>query len=912
MAESLGIGLVFKAIDKGLFKDLDKLASKIGVVKKASDGLQDAFSKLGRTKVEAQVSGVSSPAAAAPVAPTTGLAGVTAGANKAGSALQKMLSPLRLMTGGAILGGIGALQSALTGTGEVSQFTKDFDFLSQKMASVFNPAQIAAFQAQLKKGTLLGVSVQESTTIAEAFNSFGLNMTKATSSVGTVQRLVGRLGMDAQAVASSFAAAESSLGFQGRDLEQITNQVIAQGKAYGFVDNIKILPDLLNNAASNSARLGVVSAKTNKKVINDLAGLTARFRKMNLSQTEAVSASGKFNDQITDMRLSVERMRVGLEPLDDKIFGLTASLAEVGMGGQEAFDLLASGDMGAIEEKLRGIASGLSGDSLVRFREQLVDAFGRDFASSVTTFGKQTADAAEDAGKKLEKLDVNSALQEEVKLRENTFRMSEKTLEAAKQIARYQVEIANKQTTVQKNYQLAEFFQKTAEEIAKNDSLLGKVLTNLNNINTNGVYGLLTSLGFSAKAATKLAGTLELIKEYAGPLGKSFGLFGVLGGVLALAGKSVWNLGKGIGWVGKQFGKILPEGKSVGKVFTGLSDDMVSAGKNAKTMFPRLGSALSKLAGFVPRALGPIAGLGASIVQGVEEAKKSPGIANFVKGFLFGPSLKGAGLGQILVDMIGQSMKFAAFGSWAGPLGMGIGAAFGATLSIVKAAVENNWINTIIESVGALGYRLGNKLGEAVGYAAGWVVDKGSKALQSVGEKISSVVSSAVSIDWGKILTFDNLADQSKKLFTFLKDMAKGFVDVLMSPFDAIGAFFVGAGGGGFDGIKSGFKAYSEAAKAKVSAPEPAAPPVQARVTANQPGAPGASAAGATMEPAGKESASLLGENFGIRDVVQSLLDKIDKLADRPLQVKIDGDLGKFLKVIEADGAAAMARRGAG
>lgn len=916
MAEALGIGLVFKSIDKGLFKDLDRLASKIGVVKKASEGLQSTFDKLGKTSVQAKVASVS-PAAQAANPATGNLGGVAAGAGKATGALNGMLSPLKLMAGGGILAGVGALQSALTGMGEVSQFTKDFDFLSQKMASVFDAKRVAAFQAQLKKGSLLGVSIAESTTIAEAFNQFGLDLTKSSSSLGTVQKLVGRLGMDAGTVANAFAGAESSLRFQKGDLEDLTNQVIAQGKAYGFVDNIKILPELLNNAAANSARLGVVSAKTNKKVINDLAGLTARFRKMNLSQTEAVSAAGKFNDQITDLRISVERMKVGLDPLDDKIFNLTASLAEYGVEGQEAFDLLASGDPGKIAEKLNSVASGLSGDALKRFYFQISDTFGEQYAQSITSFGKQTAAAADAAGKKLEKLDINDALNQEVKLRENTFTISEKTLEASRQLVQTTVEMANKLTTVTKNYKLAEQFQKTAAAIETQDSLLGKVLKTLNNINTNGVYGLLTSLGLSADAAAKLSAGLELAQKFLiGPFGKIVGMLGIFTGALSLAGGLILKAGKAVGWVGKQFGKLLPAPKSLSTLLTEAVEGVSSLGARVKNLTPKFADMFGKVFKLGARALGPLFGIADSITDGLRSAKESPGAVNFLKGFLFGPSVKNAGFGQMLVDIVGQSLKGAAYGAWFGPIGAGIGAAIGATVSIVKAAVEMDWINTMLESIGTFGYRLGNKLGEAVGYAAGWVVSKGGKLLTGIGEKISGIFSDAIAIDWTKILTLDNLKTQLSAFGDYLLNFAKQFVNLITSPGQAIANFLQGVIGGGFDGIKSGYQNFNDDQKAiqgNVKNLSATVRTVPGLAVANQPGAPGASAQGSNNSPASKDDSSFPGsEMFSMKEVVQKLLDKIDKLADRPLQVKIEGDLGKFLRAVDSEGSSQMARRGAG
>lgn len=845
----LGLGVIFRAVDDGFTKNIDKATKK---AKKAQKILNDVGSvKIPDTTPKFSMSKERKQPYSYPIEGFKGK--VPRGAPKASDlekplAQQKALSALikNNITGAFSLGKALAIfanpfEKLLSGTGKVSDLAVQLDKVQTKMGIVYGAEQAKKFNAELINSVRnFGMTADQVGDVANKLNQWGVPIERSNKLLPTMSKLIGVMGMDAGTVADMFGTTTQRLGMSVEGSKQLVEEMYSLGRAQGFVDFLEDLPGVVQSVYASFNKLGMYNTKAAKATVQQTMALSAMYRKMGIDQKAAVEAAKKVQQAATQMTTDIRRMQVGLDPENfEGMIDVASEMSRVaGMGFEDTLDLMKKGPE-EVQKKMMDISKSLSGDDLFRFSEVMRKQFGDEFAMALRD--PNAAKAAKEAGKVVGKSgkEASKQMEDAVSVQSETFENQQKLLETNIQLVQALGELSGKAGIIAGWQAQIQGLQKMQDALLPFTELFAK----------------LQAAGFSA----------------------FFPLAGVLGGVI----KSLEVLGSLIGYMPRIFSKMWDSLKVLTKVFTDFGTGIVNTAKSIGSKFLKLGNVFKIFGKMGAKALGPI-GAAFGFIQDGMDAVKEKSFSAKAGTLLFGKNpekdIKSASIAAGL-----QAAKWAAVGATVGSfipgLGTLVGGLVGAGLGAASSFIKTYW-DDIVKSTSGL---------------VKWISDSWTSIWSGIKNTFSS------GVDWIKN-AFNGTVDVLGKLFKSIGSLAGNVWDGLKSGFssaiDWIKSTFMSAVKWIGDVLKSipGISTLMNKASGMFSSNQPstAITPIQA-----QEEAPKISRV-ASYEPKFKEKDT----GNTLDDVVKALVDLRDMIRSlstepKPIQVVLEGDAKKLFKVVQ-------------
>jgi len=353
MAITLGLGVVFESMDKGLEKDLtninkklkeakqnideftkaqnensDKQSKSAKDFKRVSDGIEssqeaiDSYTKSVSENTEAleDHSGeidklIKKTGALGKEQEETSKKSKSLGdsVRSFGSSFSSASNNVNKFLTGTIVNTFKDIRTLTSGDTGFSTLAKDMDSLSTKMGRVFDLKTVSKFNAQVKSGMLdFGVTVEQSSKMASAYSQFGLSSNQLLGSMPKISKLVGGLGLDAEKTAEYFGKSAAMFGSSADESMSLVENINQLGTSFGFLDMAEKVPDMFEQATENAMRFGVTSKKAIDKSTMSIAKQAAAFHSMGLSSSKAMQAAVDVSSKAADLREDFERMTLGL------------------------------------------------------------------------------------------------------------------------------------------------------------------------------------------------------------------------------------------------------------------------------------------------------------------------------------------------------------------------------------------------------------------------------------------------------------------------------------------------------------------------------------------------------------------------------------------------------------------------
>lgn len=504
----LGFGILFQAEDKGFIKSLDKSG-------KAALNLNDDLDKLDKTANGKDKSGK-------------------------GGIFGKMKAGVDTF-GVASLANFGMkLKDLMLGAGEDTiQFTHTIDNLQQRLGQVFDEKRAGQISASLK-GVFknFGVGAEQVDAIANSMLSFGRSADEISGVMPMIGRMVGQLGMNAEAVASMFGQGMGYLRASGDEMSNLVKETALFEKKWEIPGLIEQLPDLFAAAAGNAAQFGKVSSKSVMSTVGSMTALTAAYVKMGKGTREATTMAISFSGKLTSMKRSITDMAAGLDPLDDSMNQLIGVMGMMGKTGSESFDMIMRGadNPDAFRKQLSAMYSGLADDQKAIVGAHLRRVFGEDEVNAIVAYGgdlNKASAAAEKKGKKL-----GTASDEFEKLSgamTNTLEHQKQLTANAQSYARAMTSLLEKENIVASLNNQRKAWLGIANEISNSDSALGFFLRKIGLLKESGLGGIFPGAEWMGFAAPVMFFVSSLITS----LGMLTGAFEALGGAVRFFGKFI-------------------------------------------------------------------------------------------------------------------------------------------------------------------------------------------------------------------------------------------------------------------------------------------------------------------------------------------------------------------------------------
>ena len=486
------------------------------------------------------------------------------------------------------------LKKLIFGTGEIQKTTKEIDSLRARMTQVFDAKQANQFRfAITDMMNQFGVTGEQASTIAETMTQFSVPIGQIQESLPEIGQLVGVLNMDAKSTAEMFARSSKQLRIMPKDMMGVVKKVNAMGAAFGILDFTQDLPEIVDGVSDSLLKLGRMNKTNAMQAIESTAKIKAQFQAMGMGSSQATQAAVGFQTKMTDMTHSIQRMRVGLDPLNEdwRSFANTISVA-TGKGFDEAARLMDQGvtDSAATMGELIEIGRMLPKDDANRFKFQLMDIFG--------DAGKAIAQAIESplkldealalAVENTKKIDPEEQLKKQLKAQQNTFEHQTRLLEVNKELVDVERELAAKGPIIKSLRDQTDGFRKVQSAIQDANSKLGKMIITMTMFEKGGLAAVAAFMEWD-----KISGVIERLA----PFFASTGPFAV---GLAFVGAAIGTVVSGVA----KFTTLLwGLGKNGVKVFAFLGKEIGLFASHIPSMIKTMGPMVLKL-GLMVAALG--------------------------------------------------------------------------------------------------------------------------------------------------------------------------------------------------------------------------------------------------------------------------------------------------------------------
>lgn len=818
-----------------------------------------------------------------------------------------VIGGLTKMVSGSFLANSAPIASFLTGSQDIPQYTKDWDQLGAVMGRVFDKKQVSDFmQVNLQNLSSFGVGAQDANQMASAMLDFGISAHDMSEVLPTMGALVGVMGINAQTVATMFGHAQTALKIMPNDMNNLVKKSLLLGNSYGLPHFVEQMPALIENVTQNMNKMGDVNEKSAQKSIFSLMRLNAMFQKTGLAPQEATAATGQLNNSLNDMERSIKRMNVGLDPLNDNIFELSAELSRVtGKGASETMAMITDGakDQVGYVNQLIDIYGGLDEKSRFRFKEVIRSTQG-DATANLLSLGKTVQDASQLADLKSKGKDPNSNFDATLDREKQTYDFKTKQLEASRELLKVEAQLAIKpamlKTLSDQSAQVLYF----AKAVSDSSSALGEMLRAGEALKTGGISTLQNLYGFDGKLAAQMSEnavqTEGFVKALLGLTGAAEGVFGaVVAGLFRIGG--MFSLLRGMKGLGGG-------GGGGGGLFNTISGSI----SGILSKLPKLGAGLK-----VAAKWGGILGAGLEFASDYQDAKGDFAKGNTGKGIgttLFGKATTG-GAGDVMSHAGNQALKYGSIGATIGSIvpvlgpliGGAIGAAFGAAGALIEDAIENNWFEPILKGIQSIWSSV-----------TSWI----SKEVGNLGEFIGAVLGTSFK-GWGLLKNIfvdmlpEGFATKVQSFFGFLGTMVDKIAGGFSGLTNAVSSFIKSFSfsndsvvGKLFNGFLSSFDPSSATPASVASSTAPSGAPLpSAQMINNQISAPANAALGTsympTAMPMGSSNDPLIN---AVIDLKNSLQKQLELLASRPINVSLVGDAKKFFKAMSAESADSAGR----
>jgi hypothetical protein len=728
------------------------------------------------------------------------------------------------------------LNKVMSGSGKVSELAKQLDLVQTKMAVVFGPEQAKAFNKELINAVRnYGVTAEQVEAIAKGLNQWGVPIERSNKLMPTMAKMVGIMGMDAGTVADMFGATTQRLGMSVQGAQDLTAEIFAAGQEHGLMDMLENMPGFVETVTESFNRMGKYNTGAATATVKQMANLTIMYNKMGISQKQAAEGAKKVQMGVSSIITDIKRMQVGLDPKDmEGMINVAAELSRTsGMGFEETMALMEQGPE-AVQKKMLEISKNLSTDDRFRLGEIMGEKFGDEFALGLKSDKAKDAMESVMAVKTPKGDKATESLDRAMTMQSKTFTMQEKLLQQNQDLVKALGELQAKQGIISG-------WQAQIQGLQGMQDALNPLMALLARFESAGLSGFFEVVGY-------IGGGIKALKI----LGET------IGGIIPMF-KGLWTTVKGVG-------------ESMMQFFSGITRSGKIFGKILSSSFGGIAKVASKLLG----PLGAVLGFVFDGMDAVKEKSLGGGIATLMFGKSPEKNIKDVGMA-----VAGQAMKWGGIGATIGTfifpgIGSAIGAGIGAALGGIAALIKTYW-GQISEAFSWMG----NKVSEI--WSASW--DGIKTGWKGVKEWFSGIFGS-LSGSMGNV--FANVWDGLKSGFVtaidFIKNIFNNAVKWIGSMLGSIPGFstLIEKVGGMFSSSNAAPKADVRTAQAQEDAPK------LSRV--------------ANYEPRFKEKDS----GNTLDDVVKSIIDlrnMIQSTSSNPVPVNVilDGDAKKFLRIVKAE-----------
>lgn len=525
----LGLGLLFKGVDKGLTK-----------------GLQDVAKGMGAAAVEVE-----------------NLGKAADGKGKKGGIFGGMAEGLKMFSLGKIAGTLDDMKDMMSGKeGSLDDTFKKLDTTFTKVNQVIDPKKANAFRGAMMSAIRDGLSGDEAETFAMQMTEVGTSVEKTTAALPTMTKMVTHLGVSAENVAQIFGQGMNFLEATPEQMKKLAGETVKLQKGYGLTDLFGALPEVINSVTDNAARFGKVNTEAAMDSSKSVLALVGSFQKYGKTQKEAISAAVGFNNKLNDMKRSIKDMQVGLAPMDESIFDAASAMTMLGMSGEEAMDMLMKGadDPKAFAQQMQGMLAGADEQTRSAVSARLRRIFGDDVTNLMDAYGEDTAAAMNKADEAMGKMgDPSSEFDKLTGSMSGTMEVQTRLTEGAKTFFDLTVAFANKQDYIKALQAQRTAYLDMASAISNSDSALRKFILAMDLFKK---YGLAGFFGEGAAKLGLLAGMfgefLPMLLQFLGILKMVLPVLGGLWSLLTTVGGFLWAVfGPAIMWVASTIGSLL-------------------------------------------------------------------------------------------------------------------------------------------------------------------------------------------------------------------------------------------------------------------------------------------------------------------------------------------------------------------
>lgn len=609
MADFLGLGVMFSAIDKGLKKSLDDTV-------------------MGFNKVSNSLSNVEK-------------AGAGSGDGK-GGVFSEVIEGMKLISISRIGGALEDIHGQMVGTQQIStSFFNTLESAGAKVRSALDPKQAQLFTSSMRLGMMTPEQLE---TLSSGILKFGFSGQEAAKVFPMMSDLVGKVGMDASQVANMFGLGLRTLRATPGEIKGVIKETAKMQKAFGLTDQLDNLPQFFEIASANAAKFGKVNSDVTLRTVGSLSRLSMQFQRMGKSQDGAASAAVDFAGKLGTMESSILDMQAGLAPTDRSIFDLQQALTIIpNMSGKDAMDLITQNlkRPDQMIAKIRGSMKGLSDQKKIEVTQRLRRILGDTAANAISAYGDDIDKVNATADKESSKMGTADAEYRKLtKTLGGTLAKHEQLLANQKELFNV-AKINAMRGDIDKylNNQIIGWGNLTAT-MNDNESVMGKVLVQLYKLKELGLLGFIDNssihtLGIFAGVLGGLFFSLVNLTGMFKIAAAAFTLFGkplvwiaskVMPGLIA-KGDSIFDVFRAIGLhIKEKFGPIF---KNVGKFFSRFGKYIADVGsKFMKVLMPAVRAFGRQLAKFVMPALrllmryliGPIITAISAVVGGFSSA----------------------------------------------------------------------------------------------------------------------------------------------------------------------------------------------------------------------------------------------------------------------------------------------------
>jgi hypothetical protein len=850
------------------------------------------------------------------------------------------LKPLFKFLTADLIKGLQPITEFMIGTGKTTEAADQFDLLGQKMKRVFAPGQVKGFIDNMTRvAAETATSGAQMNTLATAMNEYGIDIKTANKLLPTMGNLVGVMGEDAQAVGEAFGRMTSQLNMGPEAIDNLHAEIVKMGRSHGFVKFTEYLPEVMTSVTKSMARLRDVNEDNARATSKSVFTLGTMFRKMGVGAQEAMGYSQSLQERFTDLALSFERAVAGvggseMETLNRFASDYILSLQAIGAKDIPLFSELPAkfAEMAktpdVMMKELATVGNKLNqqvkaGDKnaqamLHRLKKMVGDVFGpageqwalaMDRPDLMAKIQKDLKNAAESA---------NTALSPK-EIREQTFAMQKDSLHWAKESLRVNREMVDalkeltpifKSAFTQSRKAAVDRLKGIQEEIRK-QTAIGFTMTFAAIIDQAGASGAAFALGFekAGKYSAQIAMDMEQVEKAVKPLAKLGSAFGgiqtiITGLIGALTGGVI---GKGVSLLTSGFGKFADKLKPVGNWMRTANTKMITFGR---TINDKVYQGFSRVSGFLKGKIGP------SLTNMTTKMGK---FGAFVKGPLSG------GFGKLLGIL----------GKFAGPLGAIISFipdAIGGIKKMTEGKIGEGIADTLIGDMkasvasqamkwGGVGASIGMMMGGPAGAAIGGVIGAALGGAMKKAEKVTfgwlqaqeslllthmkSLEGAAKGLKPGESLEIDpdEVMDRGWFAKWLLGESAKIKLTVPTKRSTARGEPVADKA----DNLTAVGSTFQEAMEGKAVSPAVPVTGLANQVSASPVAATPYIPTFEAKERGKNTTDDVVSALVDLRDMMQK---ELGNVSERPVDVRIEGDVKKFFRAVQSEGRSRYGSRG--